>query len=590
LIRVIRDDRRTTVRLAHPLYGEVVRQRCPVTRVRRLLADLTRLIEDAGARRRDDLLRVAIWRLDSDTARDPGQLLRACRQAFATYDIPLAMRLGSAAMAAGGGFDAAEVLATLLMFAEQPAEALRILDSVDHLITEENQRSRWLGVRGITTYWGLTDECTLDALATEGAKLQDPRERTWVQAVESIMRLHHGEQAAAVTLATSVLDSPASAPGPRALARSTMAHLQAARGHPVKTMRAMAAVEASAAEWRAETPYIQLAVELARGTAMILAGDLHAVNAIVAAEFAGMADAGDLSLGSGYLTLVRAQAARLRGQLTDAARYASQASAILSSGRVYAGLAHAERAHVAALMGQQSLATEAMAEADRRHQETMTILYPWIEQARAWVAACNDDIPTAIDVLRRLAERLRTDGFAGHEVFALHDLIRLGAIDGPAERLQRLGNAVEGALAQAMAWHARAAAGRDGAALMVAADEFADLGMNLYAAEAAANAVSLLRAVRSSATPRAAGRLSDLIARCDGARTPALDVKHPTLTARERQIAKLAAAGVPSKEIADQLYLSSRTVDNHLMRVYAKLGVGGRAELAAALRTLPALE
>jgi DNA-binding CsgD family transcriptional regulator len=69
-------------------------------------------------------------------------------------------------------------------------------------------------------------------------------------------------------------------------------------------------------------------------------------------------------------------------------------------------------------------------------------------------------------------------------------------------------------------------------------------------------------------------------------------VAHPFGTdarahSRERQIAKLAAAGVPSKEIADQLYLSARTVDNHLLRVYAKLGVAGRAELSAALRALP---
>ena len=71
LIRVVREDRRTTVRLAHPLYGEVVRRRCPVTRVRRLLADLAYLVEAAGARRRDDLLRVAVWRLDSDTAARP---------------------------------------------------------------------------------------------------------------------------------------------------------------------------------------------------------------------------------------------------------------------------------------------------------------------------------------------------------------------------------------------------------------------------------------------------------------------------------------------------------------------------------------
>jgi DNA-binding CsgD family transcriptional regulator len=44
---------------------------------------------------------------------------------------------------------------------------------------------------------------------------------------------------------------------------------------------------------------------------------------------------------------------------------------------------------------------------------------------------------------------------------------------------------------------------------------------------------------------------------------------------------------VASKEIAERLFLSSRTVDNHLMRVYAKLGVSGRTELASALRTLP---
>ena len=60
LIKVTREARRTTVRLAHPLYGEVVRQRCPLTRVRRLQADLAQLIEATGARRHDDTLRVAV--------------------------------------------------------------------------------------------------------------------------------------------------------------------------------------------------------------------------------------------------------------------------------------------------------------------------------------------------------------------------------------------------------------------------------------------------------------------------------------------------------------------------------------------------
>jgi len=587
LIRVVRDDRRTTVRLAHPLYGEVVRQRCPVTRVRRLLADLAHLTEATGARRRDDLLRVAVWRLDSDTARDPAQLLRACRQAFSRYEMPLAVRLGRAAVAAGGGVDAGEVLGTILMFCDRPVEALAILDAVADDIADDRQRARWLGVRGITRYWGCTDESTLSYLAATGAELPGPPERSWVRSVESIMRLHHGEPEAAQRLAAAVLDEPASDPGPRALARSTMAHLLAATGAPGQTMSAMADVEADAARWRTEAPYIQLAVELARGTAMIVAADLRAVDAVVAAEFAGMADAGDFGLGSGYLTVVRAQAARLRGHLAEAGRLAAQACARLATGQIFAGLAHAERAHAAALTGDGPAAAAAMAEADRTHRSTMTVLYPWLEQARAWVAVANGRVADGVQVLERLVGRLRADGFHGHELVALLDLVRLGGAARVSERMQWLAGLADTPTAAAFAWYARAMATGDGAALLTSIDEFADFGLNLYAAEAAATAVTLLRELRSPAAPDAAQKLRRLRAQCPDARTPALNITHPTLTNRERQIARLAAAGVSSKQIADQLYLSPRTVDNHLMRVYSKLGVSGRTELGAALRALP---
>jgi DNA-binding CsgD family transcriptional regulator len=587
LIRVVRDDRRANVELAHPMYGEVVRKRSPVTRYRRLLADLANLVEGVGARRRDDLLRVAVWRLDSDTARDPDQLLTACRQAFVRYDIPLAARLARAALNAGGGFEAAEMLGTLLMFADQPAEALRILDTASDLISDDRRRSRWLGVRAIVTYWGLTEECTLPHLAKEALALTDPGARGWVRAVESIMRLHHGETGTAWELAGSVLDSPDTTASPRALAASTVGHLRAAQGAPVETMRAMAAVEADAPRWRVETPYIQLAVELARGTAMILAGDLPAVDTMVAAEFAGLADAGDFRLGSGYVTLVRAQAARMRGQLHDAARYAGQAAAVLATGQVYAALANAERAHVAALSGDHALAAEAIAESDRCHRPTMRILYPWLESARSWVATCAGDVATGTAVLHRLVDRTQDDGFGAHELHALHDLVRLGQARRVAGRIDELAPTVEGPLAPLIAWHARAAADGDGNGLLAVAEEFADLGMVLYGAEAAAAAIPPLRAARAPQTAAAAELLTTLLARCDGAQVPTLSVPQPALTTRERQIARLAAAGVSSKEIADQLYLSARTVDNHLLRVYSKLGVAGRAELASALRALP---
>ena len=55
------------------------------------------------------------------------------------------------------------------------------------------------------------------------------------------------------------------------------------------------------------------------------------------------------------------------------------------------------------------------------------------------------------------------------------------------------------------------------------------------------------------------------------------------LTAREREIAGLVAAGRTNREVAAQLVLSERTIEAHLRSVYAKLGVRSRVELARAL-------
>lgn len=54
-----------------------------------------------------------------------------------------------------------------------------------------------------------------------------------------------------------------------------------------------------------------------------------------------------------------------------------------------------------------------------------------------------------------------------------------------------------------------------------------------------------------------------------------------TLIPQEMQIAQLAAQGLANKEIGSRLYLSHRTIQSHLYRIFPKLNVTSRAQLAA---------
>ncbi|HEY5857698.1 MAG TPA: AAA family ATPase [Aldersonia sp.] len=87
------------------------------------------------------------------------------------------------------------------------------------------------------------------------------------------------------------------------------------------------------------------------------------------------------------------------------------------------------------------------------------------------------------------------------------------------------------------------------------------------------------------------------VARCDrelkagGLRAGADDSARSTLdvtalTPQERAVTTLVAAGHTNKKVAEELFLSVKTVQYHLTRVYAKLGVRSRSELAAQFRDL----
>ena len=66
------------------------------------------------------------------------------------------------------------------------------------------------------------------------------------------------------------------------------------------------------------------------------------------------------------------------------------------------------------------------------------------------------------------------------------------------------------------------------------------------------------------------------------ARRPAPDQQHPDgLTNREVEVLALIARGKTNKQIADLLFISSKTVGNHVQKILAKTAAANRAEAAA---------
>jgi DNA-binding CsgD family transcriptional regulator len=212
---------------------------------------------------------------------------------------------------------------------------------------------------------------------------------------------------------------------------------------------------------------------------------------------------------------------------------------------------------------------------------------PDVTLARAWAAAADGALSEARRLASAAADLAEDRGALAPAFLAAHDMVRLGDSRGGATRLSRLVDGVQGDLVVACAEHAEAVVSRDVRRIEHAAARFAELGVLLWAAEAESEAACLHRqAGREGSARAAAARAALLLEQCEGARTPALSLAGPVqeLTPREREIATLAAGGASNREIAERLVVSVRTVENTLQRIYGKLGIRNRAELAGVLQ------
>ncbi|MDS0134324.1 MULTISPECIES: LuxR C-terminal-related transcriptional regulator [unclassified Amycolatopsis] len=577
------DGRRVDVRAGHPLYSEVIRARLPPLRARIVRQKLADAVAATGARRRDDWIRIAIWRLDASLPIEPDVLTAAARQAFAALELPLAERLSRAALDAGADVAGGEVLWRILFLTGRPAEAEEVMAQAAGAPMSDGQRGDWAIGRAYNLFWGLHRiDAAHEVLRETRAVLGDRAWQDEIDFLHCVFDLLSGQPRKSLEATTRLAARPDLSPrvGAQRLLSEGMALVQL--GRSAEAAQRLDDLEDELALC-AQIPWVQESRALYRCYADLFAGRLDEAGARAEQFYAHAVDTQwdfPLILSCGAL----AQVARLRGRVRTAASWAREGRALAAKQVSAMFRAHVigEAAHAEALAGNPAAAAEALAQADELRSPAEGLLQPWTELARPWVAAAAGDTGRAGELALAAAGFCRAQGAPVFEAFALHDAARVGRPGDVAERLHELAADTESEFPRVFADHVAAMLGPDPAALAEVGQRFADLGTDLLAAEACAQAARAFRAAGDPATGRRLHTQAMLtLSGCETATTPLVaEITRLQLTTREREVARLAAAGLSNQDIADRLVLSVRTVGNHLYRLYPKLGVTDRTGLA----------
>jgi DNA-binding CsgD family transcriptional regulator len=290
-----------------------------------------------------------------------------------------------------------------------------------------------------------------------------------------------------------------------------------------------------------------------------------------AAQLLGAAVAGRAALGAGNLYSACA--------LLEQAALGLSGTHPLGWGYRY----HIPRATALAVHGSTDEAAASLAALDKVRRPFRSLDYE-LSLARAWVAAGQGAVSEAIAVLLSAAQRAAAKGQFAAEVMCLQTATQFGDRSS-APRLRELEAIVEGPRVGVAARFAEALRDDGAAQLASVSEEFERLGDLVAAVDAAAHAALTYRRqdLRGSALS-CSTRAAALAEQC-GASTSALrQAGEPLpLTDREREIVMLIGEGLSSRDIAERLTLSVRTVDSHVYRAMLKTGTTTRDELAALL-------
>lgn len=581
LLREVVDGQRHQLVLAHPLYGEVLRAALTATERHAILLAVADRTVALGTRRREDARRVATWLLDGGGDPDPILLHQAAVVARNAND-----------------FRGVERLATHLRRLDSTVEATILLgearyelgdfDRAEAVLSEpipdatSLQRARHASIRAKNLQWGQCDWQTALQVVRDARSAMPSEVIDDLVAAEGSIRLFSGNPQKALDVLAEI-HSPAPAVAVQvAIDRSPALALV---GRPEE---AIDVAKVGFADHLALAQPVGLAhpgthvVNQAFG--LIEAGRLEEARELSLAGY-DVAVSDRIPVAQIWFAIMLGKVDLLRGRILDSRDWYREGASTARLHRFQGPLrlAVAGEAVAQATLGSGGEARTAIEELDSL--PAFSFLAHDQAIGRAWASWADGRPAQARAILVDEAELAEAASNRASAAWLWHDAARLGTT-GLGRTVSDLAAASDSTLISVRSLHVVALDARDPELLDDVSRQLEGLGLDLVAAEAASAAADAYRRGRDQRSgARAAARCASLAARCQGAVTPGLstiDAPVP-LSNREREIATLASQGLASQEIADRLYLSIRTVDNHLQRVYSKLGLTGRDQLASAL-------
>ena len=582
------DPRGSTVeiRVAHPLHGEVLRSTMGVLEYRRQVAHAAELVGRRATPERDDPLRMAVWELDAGLEPSPKVLLEGAQRARAAVDLASTLRLASAAHRLQPSGEAQLLWLETLFLLGNFEEAERV-GALPHAPDMQLPIAvAMLMLRMDNVVWGMGDPERALALVESYRSAFAPYGLDFLLTIpEAFIRSVDGQTARALDLlgeehADPVLFLLSSLAWCTALlGRGRFADVERICNRGLELLAAMPDPRAS---------MDPLFFRLNQGMAGNLTGRFTQVYDELSAAYAAVVDEHHAFLRC-FVCMVTGHAALHQGQLSKADQWFAETE--LATRRITQPVARriAISGRAAAAGQRNDVAASAvwLAELDELRPDLHFMLAE-TAAGRAWALQCLGRPGEARDALRDVVEWAIAADEPVAALLGLTEACRLGDGKWAADRLAGVAgvDAIEGPLSAARRSFVAAHGGRQGSPFLAVARAFADVGAHLLAAEAAgAAAAAFDRDGRRRDASSARSLLAAELAHCDPVATPAL--QHAPggspLSTRELEVARLAAQGHSSKVIAERLYLSPRTVENHLQRVYTKLGVNGREDLERVL-------